>query len=88
MTGSSDVCSSDLGRIKSSWVAKVFHVDLSRVKLARKELVAQLVLLIQIDSDTRSGMGWGDSGRLYWMIPREDLAAKDFAKATFTWQTE
>jgi len=57
-------------------------------KEARKELVAQLVLLAQIDSDTRSGMGWGDSGRLYWIIPREDLAAKNFDKATFTWQTE
>jgi uncharacterized protein YwqG len=55
---------------------------------ARKGLVPDLVLLIQIDSDSRSGMGWGDAGRLYWMISREDLAAGSFEKATFTWQSE
>lgn len=55
---------------------------------ALKETVAQLVLLAQIDSDARSGMGWGDSGRLYWLIRRDDLAAGRFEKATFTWQCE
>jgi hypothetical protein len=55
---------------------------------ARKGLVPELVLLAQIDSDSRSGMGWGDAGRLFWMIRREDLAAGSFDKATFTWQTE
>lgn len=55
---------------------------------ARKQLVPQLVLLAQIDSDARSGMGWGDAGRLYWMISRDDLAAGRFDKATFTWQCE
>ncbi len=55
---------------------------------ARKQFAAELVLLAQIDSDARSGMGWGDAGRLYWMISRDDLAAGRFDKATFTWQCE
>jgi len=55
---------------------------------ARKQLTSQLVLLAQIDSDSRSGMNWDDAGRLYWMITREDLAAGRFDKATFTWQCE
>lgn len=55
---------------------------------AIRELASQLVLLAQIDSDSRSGMAWGDTGRLYWLIRRDDLAAGRFDKATFTWQTE
>lgn len=55
---------------------------------AIKELASQLVLLVQIDSDARSGMAWGDTGKLYWLIRRDDLAAGRFDKATFTWQTE
>jgi uncharacterized protein YwqG len=53
-----------------------------------RELASQLVLLAQIDNDSRSGMAWGDAGRLYWMIRREDLAAGRFEKTTFTRQTE
>jgi len=55
---------------------------------ASRQLATQLVLLAQVDSDTRSGMNWSDAGRLYWMITRDDLAAGRFDKATFTWQTE
>ena len=69
--------------------AQVFHPGTAeRAEAARKELASQLVLLAQIDSDSRSGMGWGDAGRLYWMIRRDDLAAGRFDKATFTWQCE
>jgi uncharacterized protein YwqG len=57
-------------------------------KDARRELLNELVMLIQIDSDGRAAMEWGDTGRLYWLIRRADLAARDFAKATFTWQSE
>jgi uncharacterized protein YwqG len=53
-----------------------------------EELASQLVLLAQVDHDSRSGMAWGDTGRLYWMIRREDLAAGRFDQTTFTWQTE
>jgi hypothetical protein len=55
---------------------------------AIRELAAELVLLAQVDSDSRSGMSWADTGRLYWLIRRDDLAAGRFDKATFTWQTE
>jgi uncharacterized protein YwqG len=48
----------------------------------------ELVLLLQIDSDARSAMQWGDTGRLYWLIRRDDLAARRFDQAVFTWQTE
>ena len=69
--------------------AQAFHPGKEeQAEAARKQLAADLVLLIQIDSDSRSGMEWADAGRLYWMIRREDLAARRFDKATFTWQCE
>ena len=69
--------------------AQVLHPGTGeQAEAARKHVASQLVLLAQIDSDARSGMGWGDAGRLYWMIRRDDLAAGRFEKATFTWQCE
>jgi uncharacterized protein YwqG len=69
--------------------AQVFHPGKEdEAVAARKDTAAQLVLLAQIDSDARTGMGWGDGGRLYWLIGRDDLAAGRFDKATFTWQCE
>ena len=69
--------------------AEAFHPGKEAdAEAARKELATDLVLLIQIDSDPRVGMAWADAGRLYWMIRREDLAARRFEKATFTWQSE
>ena len=44
------------------------------------------VLLTQFDSDRTANMMWGDVGRLYWMIRPEDLAARRFDQALFTWQ--
>ncbi len=38
-------------------------------------------LLLQVDSDEAAGMMWGDAGRLYFLIRREDLAARAFEKA-------
>jgi len=35
-------------------------------------------LLLQVDSDRRNGMCWGDEGHLYFMIRREDLRAARF----------
>jgi Domain of unknown function (DUF1963) len=52
----------------------------------RAALAARLVLLAQIDTDDRAGMCWGDAGRLYWLIDPDDLAARRFEAATFTWQ--
>ncbi len=41
------------------------------------------VLLLQIDSeDNKTGMMWGDSGRIYFWIKKQDLLKKDFGK---TW---
>ena len=37
------------------------------------------LLLLQIDSDENCGMMWGDAGRLYVWILREDLAKQDFS---------
>ena len=69
--------------------AHVFHPGKEEeAETARKELASELVLLAQIDSDSRSGMGWGDAGRLYWMIRRDDLAAARFDRVSFTWQSE
>jgi uncharacterized protein YwqG len=52
----------------------------------RKELEAgknDWVLLLQIDSDEdKTGMMWGDSGRIYFWIRKQDLLVKNFDK---TW---
>lgn len=69
--------------------AQVFHPgDDEQDKIAREDLATRLVLLAQIDSEARTQMGWGDGGRLYWLISRDDLAAGRFEKTTFTWQCE
>ena len=67
--------------------AHVFHPGKEPEAVeARKALAAQLVLLAQIDSEPRNGMGWGDAGMLYWLIHPDDLAAGRFDQAAFTWQ--
>ncbi|MEC3981245.1 YwqG family protein [Amycolatopsis sp. H20-H5] len=45
---------------------------------------ARWILLAQIESD--GDLMWGDAGALYWLIKPEDLAARRFDKALFTWQ--
>lgn len=37
-------------------------------------------LLLQIDTDDDTGMMWGDCGRLYFWIKRQELAENDFSK--------
>lgn len=37
-------------------------------------------LLLQIDSEERTGMDWGDSGRIYFLIRHEDLQSRHFDK--------
>jgi uncharacterized protein YwqG len=36
------------------------------------------MLLLQIDSDDAIGWTWGDAGRLYFWIRKQDLAARRF----------
>jgi uncharacterized protein YwqG len=43
-------------------------------------------LLLQIDTDDRANMTWGDAGMLYWMIRPSDLLERRFEAASFTWQ--
>jgi uncharacterized protein YwqG len=43
-------------------------------------------LLTQIQSDDTADMMWGDAGALYWLIRTEDLTARRFDAAAFTWQ--
>lgn len=43
-------------------------------------------LLAQFDSDDGADMMWGDSGMLYWLIRPDDLTARRFDRAMFTWQ--
>jgi uncharacterized protein YwqG len=35
-------------------------------------------LLLQIDSEARAGMMWGDLGRIYFMIHKDDLRRRRF----------
>lgn len=44
------------------------------------------ILLFQIDSIDKAGMMWGDVGRVYFWIKREDLEKKDFDKSWFVLQ--
>lgn len=43
-------------------------------------------LLLQIDSNEENEMMWGDSGRLYFWIKKEDLLNKTFDKSWFSLQ--
>lgn len=43
-------------------------------------------LLLQVDSDENAGMMWGDVGRLYFLIRKEDLAARAFDKTWLVFQ--
>ena len=50
----------------------------------RKELekdAQDWILLFQVDSDDDANMMWGDQGRLYFWIRRQDLQLADFANA-------
>jgi uncharacterized protein YwqG len=39
------------------------------------------VLLLQVDSDERLKIMWGDAGRIYYWVHKDDLARQDFARA-------
>lgn len=43
------------------------------------------VMLLQLDTDDRFGMMWGDCGVGNFSIPRDALKQRDFSKIFFTW---
>jgi len=43
-------------------------------------------LLLQVDSDDRAGMMWGDVGRIYFLIQKERLAERQFGKTWLVFQ--
>jgi uncharacterized protein YwqG len=43
-------------------------------------------LLLQVDSDEAARMMWGDAGRLYYMMRRDQLASRDWAECWFSLQ--
>lgn len=43
-----------------------------------KKTEEQWRLLLQVDSEETTGMWWGEGGRIYFWIPRQALAARDF----------
>jgi len=44
------------------------------------------ILLLQLDSDDRAGLMWGDGGMLYYWMRRDDLLARRFDRAWMTLQ--
>jgi len=43
-------------------------------------------LMLQVDSDDRAGMMWGDLGRLYFLIHKEALQQRTFQDAWLVFQ--
>jgi len=42
-------------------------------------------VLLQVDPEENAGMMWGDTGRLYFLIRREDLEGRRFEKTWMVW---
>ncbi len=47
------------------------------------DLSPEDALLLQIDSEEDAGMMWGDVGRLYWWMGKDELARRDFDNVKF-----
>ncbi len=75
------------GSVENESARTAYPVKSDAALAARAELAARLVVLAQIDTDDRNEMTWGDAGTLYWLIRPEDLAARRFDTALFTWQS-
>jgi hypothetical protein len=43
-----------------------------------------MALLLQLDSDSISGFGFADGGRLHFWVPRDELASGDLSSCTVT----
>ena len=64
------------GRVKASWVARVFHLSIRQIKAARRELI-KLGWIEPEDSDQWSWNRWGRAFRidLGWDAPRDSKCA-------------
>ncbi len=47
------------------------------------DLLPDQALLLQVDSEDDAGMMWGDLGRLYWWMTKDELARRDFSNVQF-----
>jgi uncharacterized protein YwqG len=48
--------------------------------------VSRWLMLLQVDTDHRTEMSWGDLGIAHWFIRQEDLAVGDFGEALMSWE--
>jgi Domain of unknown function (DUF1963) len=70
------------GGVESSWrwLATTINASGSSTSAVTAVQDADWRLLLQVDSDV-NGMTWGDVGRIYYGLPREALAARDFSQS-------
>jgi hypothetical protein len=61
------------------WQAKELVATVSELPTFSTIQEADWRLLLQVDSD-ENGMTWGDVGRIYYGLPRQALAARDFSQ--------
>jgi uncharacterized protein YwqG len=54
--------------------------EIARERERQLEQSKSWILLLQLDSDDELGYMWGDGGRIYFCIRKEDLAAVDFSR--------
>ncbi|MPM83653.1 hypothetical protein SDC9_130722 [bioreactor metagenome] len=54
--------------------------------LAVRNTATQWLLLLQIGSDEKGGMGWGDGGQVYLWMRRDDLRARRFDRVRLVLQ--
>lgn len=50
-----------------------------------QQIVDNLILLLQLNSDTELNMQWGDFGTLYFLIAPEDLKEHHFERVIYEW---
>lgn len=78
------------GLVQREWVLPAGGLNYSdRDHPRRAELLSTLHdwrLLLQVDSDSKCGMMWGDVGRLYYGIHKDDLAARAFDRVWLSMQ--
>jgi hypothetical protein len=77
--GNPDAIQGDMTR---QIVYEVAKAKIDRPKPALEAEADKLRLLLQIDSDERAEMMWGDLGRLFFWIREDDLAAANFGNVT------